>query len=93
MQYDKKIINKTLFRLEKFKQADHKLNLVETKFSEAEYEKIGKKELRKLSATARDLLLFVNEFGKLHNVRDETNIYFLDDQTQKLETDTCGVFQ
>ena len=52
-----------------------------------------KRELEKLSTTARDLFSFVNEFGKLHNVIDEVTKYFSYDQIQKKETDKCGVFQ
>ena len=33
------------------------------------------------------------EFGKLHNVEDEVTVFNLDDQLQKIETDTCGIFQ
>ena len=33
------------------------------------------------------------EFGKLHNVKDEINVFSLDDQLQKIETDMCGIFQ
>ena len=79
--------------LENFKQADNILILVETKFSTSEHKKIVKKELEKLSITARALLHFANKFGKIHNVRDEISIYFLDDQIQKTEVDTCGIFQ
>ena len=33
------------------------------------------------------------EFGKLHNIKNEINVFSLDDQLQKIETDTCGIFQ
>ena len=33
------------------------------------------------------------EFGKLHNIENEVNVFSLDDQLQKTETDTCGIFQ
>ena len=33
------------------------------------------------------------EFGKLHNVKDEVTVFSLDDELQKIETDTCGIFQ
>ena len=82
-----------MFGLEKFVQGGNNLALVETKFSRTEYKNIAKKELGKLSTTARDLFHFVNEFGKLYNVVDDISIYFLDDQTQRSETNTCGIFQ
>ena len=93
IQGDKKLINKILLGLEKFIQAGNKFTLVERNFSRTEYEKIAKKELGKLSTTARDLFYFVNEFGKLYNVTDEISTYFLYDQIQKSEIDTCDIFQ
>ena len=33
------------------------------------------------------------EIGKLHDVKDEINVFTVDDQLQKTETDTCGIFQ
>lgn len=73
--------------------ADNKLILVETKFSGTEYKKIAKMELENLSTTARPLSHFTNTFGKLHDVRYEIRMYFLGDQIQKTETETCGIFQ
>ena len=35
----------------------------------------------------------MNEFGKKHNLKDEVAVHFVDDQLQKTETDTCGIFQ
>ena len=69
------------------------MTLVETKFFRIAYKKIAKKELGKLSTRARDLFHFINEFGNLHNIRDEVSLDFLEDQIQKTETDTCGIFQ
>ena len=33
------------------------------------------------------------EFGKLHNVEDEVTVFNLDDQLQKIETDTVEYFK
>ena len=88
MQDHKKLIKKILSWTEKFKQADNTLNLVETKFSRINFEKTSEKELGKLTATAKDLFHFNNEFRKLHNVRNELSVYFLDDQIQKTKPDT-----
>ena len=33
------------------------------------------------------------EFGKLHNIENEVTVFSLDDQLQKIESDTCGIFQ
>ena len=33
------------------------------------------------------------EYGKLHKIRDEVTVHLVDDQLQKLDTDTCGILQ
>ena len=33
------------------------------------------------------------EFGNLHKIKDEVKVHLVDDQQQKLNTDTCGIFQ
>ena len=33
------------------------------------------------------------EFGRLHKIKDLVTIHAVDDQLQKIETDTCGIFQ
>ena len=33
------------------------------------------------------------EFGKLHKINDAVIVHLVDDQLQKIETDTCGIFQ
>ena len=56
-----------------------------------EYKKI--KTVNQLSETKQDILHLINEFGKLHNSKEEFRVHFTNDQLQKTETDTCGVFQ
>ena len=67
--------------------------IVGIKFSTPNYTKFTQKTPANLSATARNLLNFINEFGKLHNIRDEVTVHFVDDQLQNTETDTCGISQ
>ena len=33
------------------------------------------------------------EFGKLHKIKDVVTVHLVDDQLQKIEMDTCGIFQ
>ena len=33
------------------------------------------------------------EYGRLHNINDTISIHAVDDQLQKIDTDTCGMFQ
>ena len=56
-----------------------------------EYEKI--KYGHRLTPTTQDLLHLMYEFGKLHKIKDEVKVFAVDDQLQKIETDTCGIFQ
>ena len=56
-----------------------------------EYKKI--KTLNRLSETTQDILHLINEFGKLNSLKEEVRVYSVDDQLQKTETHTCGVFQ
>ena len=51
------------------------------------------KTVNRLSEKMQDILHVINEFGKLHNLKEEVRVHFVDDQLQKTETDTCGVFQ
>ena len=88
---DEKIINKVLFNLKKFGKNDRKITLISLTFSMDQYEKI--KDFNELRTTTQDLLHLMYEFGKLHDVKDEINVFSLDDQLQKIETDTCGIFQ
>ena len=88
---DKKILNKVLFNLDKFQKNDLKITLISTKFSMLQYEKI--KDMKQLRTTTQDLLHLIYEYGKLHNVQDEITVFSVDDQLQKIETDTCGIFQ
>ena len=88
---DKKVLNKVLFSLNKFQKSDHKITLISVKFSMSDYEKI--KDTKQLKTTTQGLLHLMYEFGKLHNIEDEITVFSLDDQLQKIETDTCGIFQ
>ena len=88
---DRKVLNKVLFGLNKFQKSDHKITLISVKFSMSDYEKI--KDTKQLKTTTQDLLHLMYEFGKLHNIEDEITVFSLDDQLQKIETDTCGIFQ
>ena len=87
---DRKTLKKILFRIEKFKKKD-KVMLVTLKFSMREYEKI--RNAHRLMTTTQDLLHLMFEFGKLHKINDVVTVHLVDDQLQKIETDTCGIFQ
>ena len=56
-----------------------------------EYEKM--KNVNRLSETMQNILNLINEFSKKHNLKEEVRVHFIDDQLQKTETNTCGVFQ
>ena len=77
------MINRILFGTEKIKKRDKYTLKVGIKFSTHDYSKFTQKKLANLSATARDLLNFINEFGKLHKIRDEVTVHFVGDQLLK----------
>ena len=88
---DVNILNKILFGIKKFKRKDEKITIVSLKFSMKEYEKI--KTGHRLRETTQDLLHLIYEYGRLHNIKDSVTVHSVDDQLQKIETDTCGIFQ
>ena len=88
---DINILNKILFGIEKFKKKDQKVTLISLKFSIREHEKI--KAGHRLRETTQDLLHLIYEYGKLHKVNDIVTIHAVDDQLQRIEIDTCGMFQ
>ena len=46
-----------------------------------------------MTDTAIHLLHLINEFGKLHKLKNETTHYFVDDQLQMIEKNMCGMYQ
>ena len=90
LQDDKKTLNKILYRIKKFEKKDSKIMVITLTFSMEEYKNI--KAVNRLSETTQDILHLINEFGKLHNLKEEVRVHFVDDQLHKTETDTCGVF-
>ena len=65
--------------------------MVTLKFSMREYEKI--RNGHRLTTATQDLLHVRYEFGKLHKIKDVVTVHLVDDQLQKIETDTCVKFQ
>ena len=46
-----------------------------------------------MTDTAINLLQLINEFGKLHKLKNEVTLHFVDDQLQMIEKDTWGMYQ
>ena len=88
---DKNVLNKILFGIAKFQKKHQKITLVSIKFLMKEYEKI--KNEHRLRPTTQDLLHLMYEYGRLHKITDTVTVHSVDDQLQKIETDTCGIFQ
>ena len=70
---------------------DNKITLIMLKFSMAAYKEV--KNSHNLSTTTIDLLHLMYEFGKLHKIKDEVKVHLVNDQLQKIDTNTCGIFQ
>ena len=47
----------------------------------------------RLTTTTQDLLHMIYKFGKLHKINVVVTVHLVDDQLQKIEADTCGIFQ
>ena len=88
---DRNILYKILFGIEKFLKKDKEVTLITLTFSMIKYEKI--RNGHRLTPTVQDLLHLMNESGKLHKIKDIVKVHLVDDQLQKIETDTCGMFQ
>ena len=90
---DLNIIDKLLYNVNKFNKNDKKINLINLKFSEYEYDRIKiKGVLSKFSDTAKDLFHLLSKFSKYHNVKEMT-LYAVDNQLRETTSDTCGIFQ
>ena len=77
---NKNIINKILYSINKFnKKDDDIVTLISLKFSVDACEDLNRSELAKLSTTAADLSYLINEFGKLHNIKNAIAIYLVHD--------------
>ena len=89
---DLNIIDKLLYNVNKFNKNDVKINLINLKFSEYEYDRMKRKGvLSKLTDTAKDLFHLLSEFSKYHNVKEMT-LYAVDNQLQETTSDTCDIF-
>ena len=90
---DLNVIDKLLYNVNKFNKNNEKINLINLRFSENEYDKIKKKGvLPKLTDTAKDLFYLLSEFSKYHSA-NEIMLHAVDDQLQENSSDTCRIFQ
>ena len=90
---NKNIIDRILYGINKFNKKDDIATLISVKFSVDAYQNLNSSELTKLNTTVADFFHLINEFGKLHNIKNEIVLYLVDDQLQKLTSDTCDIFQ
>ena len=75
----------------KKKKKDKKVTIMTLAFPTNNYEKI--KSANRLSTITQDLLHLKNKFGRKHNLKKDVTLHFVEDQPQKTETDTCGIFK
>ena len=86
---EKQIIDQFFYGMEKINKKDNIINLTYVRFDTPSYKKVKKETL---TATARDFFHSLSEFSKVHN-KNWVDIYMVDDQLQKIKSDTCGLFQ
>ena len=89
---NKNIINKILYGINKFSKKDNIFTLISLKFSLDAYQNLNRSEIKKLSAIAADVFNLINEFGKIHNTKNEIVLCLIDDQLQESTFDSCGIF-
>lgn len=89
---NKNITNKILYGINKFSKKDDIFTLISLKFSLDAYQNLNRSEIKKLSAIAADVFNLINEFGKIHNTKNEIVLYLIDDQLQESTFDSCGIF-
>ena len=93
MQDDKKVIEKKLSGTEQLTMTDNNIALVNIKFNLNVCKNLSKKELDKLSDTARYFFYFVQSFGNKLKLRDFVNIWMVEDRVQDLNFVTYGIFR
>ena len=93
MQDDKKVIEKKLFGTEQLTMTDNNIALVNNKFNLNVCKNLSKKELDKLSDTARYFFYFVQSFENKLKLRDFVNIWMVEDRVQDLNFVTYGIFR
>ena len=57
------------------------------------FNSLNSTEVETLSETAQDFFHFVENFGKLHQLKDFISVWMLENSIQNLETLTCRPFQ
>ena len=91
---DKNALDKVLFNLRSFNEKDSKINLVTLRFSSSAYDKLKEKEEIKLLITfAQDLFHLLSEFPKFNKIKNEVKFILVDDELQRIDSDTFGRFQ
>ena len=68
------------------KRMDNKLTLVKIKFLTVNYKSLSKKNISKLSNSAKDLFHFVKRFGDLLSEKYYISIYILEDPIHDIES-------
>ena len=72
----KKTLNKIPYEIKNIEKKDSKITVITLNFSMEEYKK--RKAVNRLSETMQDMLHLINEFGKLHNLKEEVRVYFVE---------------
>ena len=72
----KKTLNKIPYEIKNIEKKDSKITVITLNFSMEEYRK--RKAVNRLSETMQDMLHLINEFGKLHNLKEEVRVHFVE---------------
>ena len=91
---DKNVVDKVLFNVSSFNEKDSKINLVTLRFSWSAYDKLKQEEGKKLLTNfTQNLFYLLSKFSKFNKIKNEVKLILVDDELQRIDSDTCGGFQ
>lgn len=91
---DKNALDKVLFNLRSFNEKDSKINLVTLRFSWSAYDKLKQEEGKKLLTNfTQNLFYLLSKFSKFNKIKNEVKLILVDDELQRIDSDTFGGFQ
>ena len=78
IQVDRKIVDRILYGIQKFKRKDNIETLISLKFSISSYRNLNHTKILELSSTLQTF-----EFRKVNNIKNDIAFYLVDDQLQE----------
>ena len=80
IQYNRQVLKKTLFGMEKMARTDNKISLCNIRFNLNACKNISVEEINALSDTASNFFPFIQAFGNKLTLRSFVNIWMVEDK-------------